>query len=70
MRRYIKGDGGAGERYRRVVLDEYLDERENRRGCEKGEKRCDGCNGREETASVRDEEEETARSKREAIAVR
>jgi superfamily II DNA helicase RecQ len=70
VRRYMEGDGGAGERCRRVVLDGYLDGREDRRGCEEGEERCDGCGGREETAPARDEEEEAARGEGEAVAAR
>lgn len=39
----------------RVVLDAYLDGRQDRQGCEEGEDRCEGC----EQRVSRDEEEET-----------
>jgi hypothetical protein len=67
MRRYIEGDGGAKEKCRRVILNEYLNWREDRRGCEEGKERCDEYNGREETAPARDEEKEAARNKKKAI---
>jgi hypothetical protein len=49
-------------------LDEYLDRREDREGCEEGEERCDVCRGPEEEMEevgsededeVEDEEEPT-----------
>lgn len=43
--RFIKGGEDETEAScRRVVLDEYLDGREDRRGCEEGEEKCDVCN--------------------------
>jgi hypothetical protein len=33
----------GGQRYRRVVLDGYIDGQFDRRGCEGGEQRCDVC---------------------------
>ncbi len=45
MTRFIKGDeNDTKASCRRVVLDEYLDGREDRRGCEEGEEKCDVCN--------------------------
>jgi superfamily II DNA helicase RecQ len=35
----------AGERYRRAVLDGYIDGQFDRRGCEEEEQRCDVCRG-------------------------
>jgi hypothetical protein len=35
----------AGERYRRVVLDGYIDRQFDRQGCEEEEQRCDVCRG-------------------------
>lgn len=46
MTRFLKGDAGvARASCRRRVLDEYLDGRKNRRGCEEGEEPCDVCAG-------------------------
>ena len=41
MKKFVEG-----ERCRRVVLDEYMDGRWDRRGCEMGEERCDVCQGK------------------------
>jgi hypothetical protein len=35
----------AGERYRRAVLDRYIDRQSDRQGCKEGEQRCDVCWG-------------------------
>ena len=46
-------------RCRRVVLDGYLDRREQeRRQCEEGEERCDVCRGGQESSGETDEEGE------------
>jgi len=43
--RFIKSDEDDREAScRRVVLNEYLDGRKDRRGCEEGEEKCDVCN--------------------------
>jgi superfamily II DNA or RNA helicase len=49
-----------GDRCRRVVLDQYMDGRPNREGCEEGEEPCDVCHGRrggvfEDSAGAEDE---------------
>jgi len=45
MTRFIKSDeNDTKASCRRVVLNEYLDGRKNRRGCEEGEEKCDVCN--------------------------
>lgn len=58
---YAGGDGTAA-RCRRRVLDEYLDGREGREGCEDGEEKCDVCRGAEEEIEEADEETEEGRS--------
>jgi hypothetical protein len=47
VRVYVEGDDGIA-RYRRRVLDAYLDGQEGREGCEDGEERCDVCRGPDE----------------------
>jgi hypothetical protein len=54
---YVEGDGTAA-RCRRRVLDEYLDGREGREGCEQGEEKCDVCRGPEEEIEGEEEGEE------------
>ncbi|KAK3065215.1 hypothetical protein LTS18_006001 [Coniosporium uncinatum] len=46
VERYLRGEVEK-ERVmcRRVVLDEYLDGREEREGCDAGEEKCDVCGG-------------------------
>ncbi len=45
MTRFIKNDeNDTKASYRRVMLNEYLNGRENRRGCEEREEKCDVCN--------------------------
>jgi hypothetical protein len=49
VRRFIGGAKDNTEAWcQRVVLDEYLDGREDRTGCEEGEEKCDGCRGFDE----------------------
>lgn len=56
VRLYIEGDSRV-IRCRRRVLDEYLDGRESREGCEEGEERCDVCRGLDEEIEEDDSEE-------------
>jgi superfamily II DNA helicase RecQ len=51
VRLYAEGDGRT-TRWRGRVLDEYLDRRGGREGCEEGEERCDMCRGAEEEMEV------------------
>ncbi|TKA22027.1 hypothetical protein B0A49_14051, partial [Cryomyces minteri] len=44
VQRYVRGENGIGT-CRRVVLDGYLDGRDDRVGCEDGEELCDICGG-------------------------
>jgi superfamily II DNA helicase RecQ len=53
---YVAGNGTAA-RCRRWVLDEYLDGREGRVGCEEGEEKCDVCRGAEGEMEEEMEEE-------------
>jgi superfamily II DNA/RNA helicase len=60
---YVEGDGTAA-RCRRRVLDEYLDGREGREGCEQGEEKCDVCRGPEEEIEGEEEGEEETEENR------
>jgi hypothetical protein len=53
---YVEGEDGR-KICRRVVLDRYLDGREDRNGCEEGEELCDVCGGVEEDIEGEDSEE-------------
>jgi superfamily II DNA helicase RecQ len=59
VRLYIEGDSIAPS-CRRRVLDEYLDGREGRQGCEEGEERCDVCREPDEEIEEDDSEEHSA----------
>ena len=57
--RYMNGIGTDGDQLcHRVVLDEYLDGRMDRIGCEDGEEMCDVCGGKIEMEEEKAEEEE------------
>jgi hypothetical protein len=55
VRLYAEGDRTT-TRCRRRVLDEYLDGRVGREGCEEGEERCDQCRGPEEEIEMSSED--------------
>ena len=65
VRRYVREEDGI-RTCRRVVLDGYLDGRDDRVGCEEGEESCDVCGGG--TGEERDDEtgEDTMEDEREA----
>lgn len=52
IRKYIRGDPTAGRVCRRIVLDEYLDGRRDRAGCEPGEVPCDVCTQQARSAAT------------------
>ena len=52
VKRYLDQALGDRQQCLRIVLDEYLDGRTNRRGCEKGEEGCGSCRARRVPASM------------------
>ena len=52
---------------KRVVLDKYLDRREDQDGCETGEEACDGCDGGAAAAVAVDGQKEEAEEVEEEV---
>jgi RecQ family ATP-dependent DNA helicase len=66
VRLYAAGDGTT-TRCRRRVLDEYLDGREGREGCDEGEERCDVCRGPDEDTEEDGREDDSDNDKMDVV---